>query len=147
MKLGAALPIVNIGLFNPSNVVELHIEKIKTRGEVYFSTNIQLTHKKARQLDFLLLFNREQNFIYKAKIKKYYFFENKGVPDDSTKLSPRPFISDPCKHWFKLSSITSISEKDLESIHLLSDQMTSKYKTLNQYLSKGKRMQMFYIYE
>ena len=75
MKLGAAFPIVNIGLFNPSKVVELHIEKIKTRGEVYFSTNSQLTNTKASQLDFLLLFNREQNFIYKAKIKKYYFFD------------------------------------------------------------------------
>ena len=54
MKLGAAFPIVNIGLFNPSKVVELHIEKIKTRGEVYFSTNSQLTHTKASHLDFLL---------------------------------------------------------------------------------------------
>lgn len=143
--LGALLPISNIGLITPEEVVDLHVTKLKKAKKVYLSTNINHKEENAKQLSFLLLVNRKEDFVYLAEISSYIYFENGGVPNDSKVFSPSQFSEIPCEHWYKLKSITKIEKEDLADFEMTNKKSMSEYGSLSGYLKNSRRIQLFYV--
>ena len=143
--LGALLPISNIGLITPEEVVDLHVTKLKKAKKVYLSTNINHKEENAKQLSFLLLVNRKEDFVYLAEISSYIYFENGGIPNDSKDFSPSQFSETPCEHWYKLKSITKIEKEDLADFEMTNKKSMSEYGSLSGYLKNSRRIQLFYV--
>lgn len=142
MAYGIYIPMRPIGFSSIEAIVEDHLKVIKECGEVYFSTSIRINPKKGEDLKFLLIKNSESYYL--GKVKGYRFFEGKGIPKDSDKLSPSKYSDIPEKHWFKLASLNQVSEEVVRTLLLVNDEARSKYHDVATYLECSPRIQTFY---
>lgn len=142
MAYGVFVPLRPIGFTSVAAILEEHLEVIKEHGEAYFSTSIRINPKKGEDLKYLLI--RDDKKFYLGKVKGYRFFEGKGIPKDSDKLSPSKYSNIPEKHWFKLVSLNQVSEEVVRTLLLVNDEARFKYHDVATYLECSPRIQTFY---
>lgn len=143
MKIGIALPVTKSAFYEANEVIELHIQKSRDEGSVYFSTDNHISAKKASLVDCVLLVNK--NFSYMADLVEYQNFETEDSPLDAKRFAPEPFKADKNMHWFKLSNIVAISNEELNSFKMNNKIVEAKYHGVGNYIENTGRLQVFYF--
>ena len=138
------MPIKQVGLDTPEDIVERHFNHLKSNGLVYFSTSNRIDPKKALDVDYVLLSNQSGLRIL-CTVDNYQYFKEEGVPSDSNLYSPKKYANEPKKHWFWFSKMEAIDANQCEKMHLHNAKTEAAYGNVESYISQTKRLQTFYF--
>lgn len=102
-------------VLSSDTIIQLHVDKAKEVGKVYYSTDININAKHIPYLKELLLYN--ENVAYAANICCVLTNKKdkvKIVPDDAAEFSPDIFASEEKLIWFLLSDFRKVSDTELK---------------------------------
>ena len=98
-------------------IADLHIEKAKETGKVWYSTNLIVNAKNAVGVDSVLLFGDGVRCLADVlQIRLGRFANDEFVPGDSQAYSPEPFADAPMRTWIMLSNIREATDEDLAAL-------------------------------
>ena len=118
------------------------MDKIKNDKYVYFSTSSRIDMFRAKEQNYLLLYNKEISCLF--KIEEYIGDVEKSIPKNSDKYSLEKFSNKEEKHWFLLCEPDSKNlEEKLEHFNFVNKDV--KQKNVYKYIKYSKRIQNFYL--
>lgn len=142
MKIAIVLPLTKVGFYEPDEVIDFHLRKQVESKEFYFSTSNRMDYKKASQVDYVILANK--NFAYISNKKDYIHFDEKSAPEDVKDYVPEEFSNDLDLHWFKLSNLRKIGLDELNNFEMVNKKVQLEYGGVGNYIRDTKRLQVFY---
>ena len=139
-----AIPLKeNTEHYSAKELISMHMDKIKNDKYVYFSTSSRIDMSRAKEQNYLLLYNKEISCLF--KIKEYIGdIEKKSIPKESDKYSLEKFSNKEEKHWFLLYEPDNENlEEKLEHFNFVNKDV--KQKNVYEYIKYSKRIQNFYL--
>lgn len=139
-----AIPLKeNTEHYSAKGLISMYMDKIKNDKYVYFSTSSRIDMFRAKEQNYLLLYNKEISCLF--KIKEYIGdVEKKSIPKKSDKYSLEKFSNKEEKHWFLLCEPDNENlEEKLEHFNFVNKDV--KQKNVYEYIKYSKRIQNFYL--
>lgn len=133
--------------YSAQDIISIHQKKIDKDRFVYFSTSVQIDKSRAKEQNYLLLYNKKilclckiESYIEKSDDKKY-------TPEDSDRYSPKEFLGKKEKHWFLISEIDNLNINDNDKEKLKHFRFVNKRvdKNVYEYIEESGRLQPFYL--
>lgn len=124
-------------------LISMYMDKIKNDKYVYFSTSSRINMFRAKEQNYLLLYNKEISCLF--KVEEYIGdTEKKSIPKNYDKYSLEKFSNKEEKHWFLLCEPDNEKlEKKLEHFNFVNKDV--KQKNVYEYIKCSKRIQNFYL--
>ena len=129
--------------FSGYQVVKLHEKVLENSQSVYFSTNFQTDKKRAPFIDEIILFNYKEGFAFRAKCDEVLCSKSEFLPSDAEMFSPKEFVFQEKRTWFRISSFTEVSMEELENVFLESEPEVSIAEKKKK--SDGRPSKLYYI--
>ncbi|HEL0618635.1 TPA: hypothetical protein TUV11_001969, partial [Streptococcus equi subsp. zooepidemicus] len=133
--------------YSAQDIISIHQKKIDKDRFAYFSTSVRIDKSRAKEQNYLLLYNKEilclckiESYIEKSDDKKY-------TPEDSDRYSPKEFFGKKEKHWFLISEIDNLNINDNDKEKLKHFRFVNKRvdKNVYEYIEESGRLQPFYL--
>ena len=118
-------------VFSAQQIMDLHMQKAKAEGKVWYSTNLIVNGRNASGVDRILFFGENiRIFADVEDIKLGRFANDVFVPEDSGTYSPAPFADQPMRTWILLDGFRQATDDELAGL-TAPDGMSALEKTEN----------------